>query len=235
MPLEIIGAGFGRTGTTSLKAALEQIGFGPCHHMDEVVGSPAQIDHWQRIADGEPPDWDTVFADFRSACDWPSCTHWEALAAHFPDAKIVLTVRDEARWYDSVAETIYPASYLLPAWLQRCIPQLDRANRMIVAKVWQGEFGGRFEDRDHALSVYREHVAAVRERADPERLLVFEVKDGWSPLCAFLGVPEPETPFPHLNDARQIRRVIAIARALGWLALAGAGIAALALLYWLLG
>ena len=162
MALQVIGAGFGRTGTTSLKAALEQLGFSKCHHMEEVIKSRAQVRYWQTLAAGGEVDWDEVFEGFQSSCDWPSCSYWEPLTHRYPDAKVVLTVRDADRWYDSAAETIYPANYLVPRWLQAMIPPLARANRMIIASVWEGVFGGRFEDREQAVRIYREHNARVQ-------------------------------------------------------------------------
>jgi len=220
MALQVIGAGFGRTGTTSLKAALEQLGFSKCHHMEEVMKSGAQVRFWQTLSDGGEVAWDEVFDGFQSSCDWPSCSYWEELHHHYPDAKIVLTVRDETRWYESVLETIYPATFLLPGWLEWLVPPLARLNKMIVASIWNGVFGGRFEDREHALQVYRDHIARVKATAPPDRLLVFEAKDGWAPLCSFLNVAVPENDYPHLNDAAQIRRLIRAVRALGWLSLA---------------
>jgi hypothetical protein len=228
MTLRVVGAGFGRTGTTSLKAALEKLGFQKCHHMQEVG---PQIGAWQDLADGKSVDWDEVFEGFQASCDWPSCTYWEELSHHYPEAKVLLTVRDEGRWYDSVAETIYPASFFVPEWLARRIPVYKRYHKMVIDQVWDGVFEGRFEDRDHALSVYRAHNARVKERCDPSRLLVFEVKDGWAPLCKFLEVPVPDEPFPHLNDAKMIRGALLAARILGWGLLAAAvlGVAALVL------
>jgi hypothetical protein len=215
MALRVIGAGFGRTGTTSLKAALEQLGFGKCHHMNEVRGN--QVAAWQSIAEGGKPDWDTIFEGFESSCDFPSCTYWEELSAYYPDAKVILTVRDEGRWWESVAETIYAGSFVVPQWLMAVMPgPLRRFNRMVIAQVWDGVFGGRFLDREHATRIYRDHNADVKERCDAERLLVFEASEGWQPLCEFLGVPVPEGPYPHLNDAKQIRRMITIARVVGW-------------------
>jgi hypothetical protein len=221
MALQVIGAGFGRTGTTSLKAALEQLGFSKCHHMEEVMKSGAQVRFWQTLADGGEVVWDDVFEGFQASCDWPSCSYWEQLHRHYPDAKIVLTVRDEARWYESVSATIYPVTFVLPRWLQWLVPPIARLNKMIVATVWDGDFGGRFEDREHALKIYRDHIKHVQATARRDQLLVFKVKDGWAPLCSFLNVPVPENDYPHLNDAAQIRRVIFAIRALGWLLLAG--------------
>ena len=221
MALQVIGAGFGRTGTTSLKAALEQLGFSKCHHMQEVMKSGAQVRLWQALSDGDEVVWDEVFEGFQASCDWPSCSYWERLQHHYPDAKIVLSVRDESRWYESVLETIYPASFLLPRWLESLVPPFARMNKMVVASVWDGVFEGRFEDREHALQVYRDHNAHVKATAPPDQLLVFEAKDGWGPLCDFLNVPVPENDYPHLNDAAQIRRMILAVRVLGWLSIAG--------------
>jgi hypothetical protein len=229
MALQVIGAGFGRTGTTSLKAALEQLGFSKCHHMEEVMKSGAQVRFWQALANGEEVDWDEVFDGFQASCDWPSCSYWEQLHHHYPDAKIVLSVRDESRWYESVLETIYPVTFVVPRWLTALVPPLARIQKMIVTSIWNGVFDGRFEDREHALQVYRDHIEHVKATAPGDRLLVFEAKDGWVPLCNFLDVPVPESDYPHLNDAAQIRRMIRAVRAVGWLSLAGllGGLAAL--------
>ena len=221
MTLQVIGAGFGRTGTTSLKAALEQLGFSKCHHMDEVMKSGAQIRFWLALSNGDGVVWDDVFEGFQASCDWPSSQYWEQLHHHYPDAKIILTVRDESRWYESVLKTIYPATFLLPMWLEWLVPPLARLNRMIVAIVWDGVFGGRFEDREHALRIYRDHIARVKATAPSDQLLVFEAKDGWAPLCNFLNVPVPENDYPHLNDAVQIRSMVVAVRTFGWLSLAG--------------
>ena len=170
MALQVIGAGFGRTGTTSLKAALEQLGFSKCHHMTDVMKSGAQVRFWLALANGSGAVWDEVFEGFRASCDWPSCNYWEELHHHYPDAKIVLTVRDEQRWYESVSQTIYPATFVLPDWLAWLVPPFARLNRMIVATVWDGVFGGRFEDREHALQIYRDHIDHVKATAPGDRL-----------------------------------------------------------------
>jgi hypothetical protein len=180
--LDVIGAGFGRTGTLSLKSALERLGFGPCHHMVELIENAEQISRWRRLADGETPEWDAVFRGYRSTADWPSVRFWRETTDHFPQAKVILTVRDPRRWYESVAQTIHQAEADL---------------------LWVGEFDGRFEDMDHAIEVFNEHNEAVRREISPDRLLVFEVAQGWEPLCAFLGVPVPDEPFPRTNDRQE--------------------------------
>ena len=235
MALQVIGAGFGRTGTTSLKAALEQLGFSKCHHMEEVMTSRSQTAFWwalaERGANTADTGWDEIFEGFQASCDWPSSTYWEELHRHYPEAKIILTVRDEQRWYESCSATIYSISFLVPTWIMRMIPPLHRMNTMVIASVWDGVFHGRFEDRDHAVKIYRAHVAYVKATAPPDKLLVFEAKQGWEPLCQFLGVPVPEGSYPHLNDSARFKLVIRVVRTVGWLVpVALAGIVATLLL-----
>jgi hypothetical protein len=217
--LEIIGAGFGRTGTLSLKTALEQLGFSPCHHMQEVMTSREQVDHWHDACEGGKPDWDLVFRRYRAACDWPSSAYWEELCDHFSDAKVILTVRDPRRWYQSTAETIYPISTRLPRWLLWAIPRLRRWQQMVIATIWEGTFDGRFEDEDHAVRVFEENSERARRVVAPDRLLVFDARDGWEPLCAFLGVPVPEGPYPHVNEAARMKRAAKALEVLRWLPL----------------
>lgn len=211
--LEIIGAGFGRTGTTSLKTALEELGFGPCHYMLGLFDDPAQIPMWRRAARGDAMDWSKVFAGYRSSVDWPSARFWRELAAHFPNAKVILTVRDPESWYVSALSSIYAAAVA---------PVPDDADPLFVGMrdmslevVWDGQFGGRFVDRAHAIRVFEEHNAAVMREIPPERLLTFDVSAGWAPLCGFLGVPVPDEPFPHSNDRSTFTSDIDARRAAG--------------------
>jgi Sulfotransferase domain len=197
--LDVIGAGFGRTGTLSLKSALERLGFGPCHHMVELAESTEQVSLWKRLADGETPDWDAVFRAYRSTADWPSVRFWRQITDHFPQAKVVLTVRDPQRWYESVAQSIYLAA----AGPAPAEPAMARMREVVRGLLWDGEFDGRFEDRDYAIEVFNSHNEAVRREISPDRLLVFEVGQGWEPLCAFLGVPVPDEPFPRTNDRQE--------------------------------
>jgi hypothetical protein len=94
MTLKVIGAGFGRTGTSSLKQALEDLGFGPCHHMTEVIAHPQQVPVWEAAMNGEPVEWEDVFHAYQSAVDWPSAAFYEPLMERYPDARVILTVRD---------------------------------------------------------------------------------------------------------------------------------------------
>jgi hypothetical protein len=203
--LKIIGAGFGRTGTASAKAALETLGFGPCYHMKELFTDPSRLRGWLRAAAGEPVDWAEVFAGYAATVDWPGAAFWRELAEAYPEAKVLLTVRDPDRWYDSVAGTIYRTRGLGDSVLP---PELRAQPRLVEELVWQGTFDGRFEDRDHAVGVYRAHIAEVRATVRADRLLEYDVAQGWEPLCAFLGAGIPDAPFPHLNTAESMRQRI---------------------------
>ncbi|HVV20526.1 MAG TPA: sulfotransferase [Pseudonocardiaceae bacterium] len=191
--VDVVGAGFGRTGTLSLKAALERLGFGPCLHMEEVLASPDATARWTGV--GPDADWDALFRGYRSTVDWPGARFWRELVGHYPAAPVILTVRDRDAWYDSADTALYR-----PYVHVRDGNGVAAMKAMLGSVIWDGTFDGRFADRDHALRVFDEHSAAVRREIPAQRLLVFEVAQGWAPLCDFLGVPVPDEPFPHLND-----------------------------------
>lgn len=194
--LAVLGIGLGRTGTASLKIALEQLGFGPCHHMLELFSRPGDAERWQARARGEPVGWDQLLGGFRSTVDWPSVWFWRELVRDFPDAKIILTVRDPERWYDSISNTIFKA-------LEQPLPENDLAARgqRIMAKdiIVERHFDNRPHDKAHVLARYAEHNAEVQRSVPAARLLTYDVAEGWAPLCAFLGVPVPDAPFPTVN------------------------------------
>jgi hypothetical protein len=200
MALEVIGAGLGRTATFSLKFALEHLGFGPCYHMSEVfAGARRNVPLWLDVVRGKP-DWDAVFAGFKSTTDYPACTYWRELAAFYPRAKIVLTVRDAGAWFDSVSETIFS---------QKMQASFEGTP---VAALMQGvvfdAFGGRTNDRAFMTDWFERRNRAVIESLPASRLLVFSARQGWEPLCAFLGVPVPKVPFPRVNSRDEISHTI---------------------------
>lgn len=202
--MRVIGAGFGRTGTYSLKTALEQLGCGPCYHMVEVFDKPRHVELWQAAAEGRPVDWGELFAGYNSAVDWPACSFYEQLMELYPEAKVLLTVRDPEKWYRSVMNTIYPTSKMEPE-----SPEVRAHRRMVNTLIWQGTFDGRTEDKQHAIAIFERHNEEVRRRVPAERLLVYEVKEGWEPLCRFLDVPVPvDKPFPRLNDTAEFQQRI---------------------------
>ncbi|MHB8746590.1 MAG: sulfotransferase family protein [Gammaproteobacteria bacterium] len=197
MALKIIGSGFGRTGTKSLKEALTQLGFGPCHHMYEVMDHPEQVAHWQAIAADKPVDWSVVFAGYSAQVDWPGAHVWRETVAAFPDARVVHSVRPDEDWWNSFSKTI---AKLMATYEKMPLPphisgMMDACRVMIE----NGTFGGKITDRETALAAYRRRTDEVRATIPAARLLVFNVAEGWEPLCRFLEVPVPDTPFPHHN------------------------------------
>ena len=206
MALSVIGAGFGRTGTLSLKQALEQLGLGPCHHMEEVMAHPEQIPIWHAAGRGETVDWEILLKGYRSSVDWPSAQFWRELAARYPAAKIVLTVRDTERWYESFSGTILTlirhAGETPPDSTIRSI--LDMSMDVIVKRA----FDGRMDDPAWIKAGFERHIAAVKAAIPPERLLVFQVADGWGPLCDFLGKPIPATAFPRTNSTPEFWELV---------------------------
>jgi hypothetical protein len=222
--VKVIGAGFGRTGTMSLKVALEELGFGPCYHMVEVFEHPEHVDFWQSAWRGEPVDWDGFLGGYEATVDWPACTFYEELLQRHPDAKVLLSVRNPERWYESTRNTIYEInkitagsrlSHATFSFVGLFVPGVFKIGRMGNEIIWHGTFDGRFEEKHHAIEVFEQHNEEVRRRVPKERLLVYEVKEGWGPLCEFLGVEEPAKPFPRLNDAAEMRRRIRSVQALG--------------------
>lgn len=205
MSLKVIGAGFGRTGTLSLKYALEQIGFGPCYHMIETRAHPEHDALWLALARGQSDDWHGILDGYAASVDWPAIMIWKELATAYPDAKVILTLRDPERWYESAAKTIFARMReFADAMTCNDAASIDPARRvhmqMVNAVVVDKAFGGDL-GRDHAIEVFNAHNDEVRRTIPPERLLVYESGQGWGPLCEFLGVPVPETAYPRVNTA----------------------------------
>lgn len=200
--LAVIGAGFGRTGTMSLKIALEKLGMSPCYHMTEMVKNPAHPALWAAAGRGEPVDWAALFGRYRATVDWPGCLYYRELMEFYPAAKVVLTVRDADSWYDSVAHTLYS---LKNATDSRRAARGDQQPVIYANRIWDELFGGRFSDRQHTIDVYLRHNAEVVRTVPPDRLLVYQVSEGWPPLCALLGLEAPAQPFPRVNDTQAFR------------------------------
>jgi len=192
MGLSVIGAGYGRTGTLSLKRALEMLGYVKCHHMIEVINKPGEPDKWLDAIDNPNVDWDDLFEGFQACVDWPACHFYKALADYYPDAKVILTVRDPLDWFQSMSATT----------LGVIRPRLaDRGSRNLGTElVVKGAFEGNIDDAEHGVAIFERHTREVIASIAPERLLVYDVREGWGPLCAFLGKPVPAEPFPRVNS-----------------------------------
>ena len=190
MALKVIGTGLGRTGTMSMKLALEQLGFGPCHHMVEVFMHPESVPLWVAAGQGKP-DWDALFDGYASMVDHPGCRFWRELMDYYPDAKLIHTVRDPNRWFDSTQATIFaPDSGAVKP------PEPMREFFSMVME----EYEGRQHERDYMVEHFQRHTDDVLATVPPERLLVFDSAQGWAPLCAFLDVAVPDRPYPSENS-----------------------------------
>ena len=206
MSLKVIGAGFGRTGTLSLKLALEELGLGPCYHMIEVNAHREHDALWLALARSEASDWRLMLQGYASTVDWPTTYVWKELAAANPQAKLILTLRDPDAWYASAAATIFARMIefeTLRAEALRSDPAaIDEARRrhmeMINTLIVENTFGGSL-DKDNAIAVFNAHNEEVRRSVPREKLLVYESGDGWEPLCAFLDMPVPSAPYPKVN------------------------------------
>jgi Sulfotransferase domain len=190
--IRVIGTGFGRTGTDSMREALNILGFGPCHHMGQVNANPEQKRLWRALAAGAEPDWDQLFAGYASCMDWPSAHYWRQLIRVFPDARVIHTWRSAESWWTSFEGTIL-----------KVIEQSSEPESLAVALVAAQALQGKPSDREHAIALYEANVAAVRATVPADRLLVHGLGDGWGPLCAHLGVPVPEGPYPSRNASAE--------------------------------
>jgi hypothetical protein len=199
MALKVIGSGLGRTGTLSLKAALTTLGVGPCHHMVEVFANPASVPLWVAAGKGQA-DWEAIFDGFRSMVDYPGCRYWRELADYYPEAKVLHSVRDADEWFDSTQATIFaprgPGEGGGPPGMGEFFALMH------------SDFAEHIHDRAFMTDYFRRHTEAVIAAIPPERLLVYEAGQGWEPLCAFLGAPIPDEPYPSENSrAEFISRV----------------------------
>ncbi|MGB0522590.1 MAG: sulfotransferase family protein [Flammeovirgaceae bacterium] len=209
MPVKVIGAGLGRTGTMSLKLALEYLGYGPCFHMVELLQEPQRLSYLKTLHKTGKTNWSEFFSGFNSTVDYPTCLYYDQLLQENPAAKVILTERDPEKWYESVYQTIYRGKPKGFKDITRLVKNLIFSKDMRkVAPVfmhndtliWNGQFKGKFEDKQAAIEIYLQHNEQVKKTVPAEQLLVFQVTEGWQPLCTFLGEPTPDIPFPRSHQ-----------------------------------
>lgn len=200
MALRIIGAGMGRTGTASLKVALETLGVGRCYHMTEVMKNPESVNEWINAAEGKP-DWDKIFSGYSATVDNPGCNFWKELAAYYPEAKVILTTRDANKWFESTNETIHSAEF---AGFMKNSP----FGEMIQKTMWD-RMENRMQDKGHMVDFFNRHSTEIISSIPAKRLLVYQVSDGWEPLCEFLDVPVPDMEFPRINSRNETKDLLA--------------------------
>ncbi|MFG0257647.1 MAG: sulfotransferase family protein [Phycisphaerales bacterium JB043] len=203
MPLKLIGAGLGRTGTASTKIALEKLGYGPCYHMAEVVAEPTRMAGWLDAASGKP-DWEAIFEGYASTVDYPAASYWRQLSEYYPDARVLLNVRDPEKWFESVNDTILSDEIVETG---RGTPHGEFLNATVYTIM-----DNRMSEREFMIEHFNHHVDEVKRTIDPSRLLVYEVRQGWKPLCDFLGVPVPDEPFPRVNSREETKQMLAMLR-----------------------
>ncbi len=196
--LQVVGAGLGRTGTHSLKLALERLLDGPCYHMIEVWGHPDHLDMWRRAALGEQVEWSSFLGDYVACVDWPGCSFWREMADDNPDAIILLSTRETPEaWWTSASQTIFE--------VMNRPEHLPPDFAAMIDALFGNRFSRKFDDQAAQIDAYERHNAEVRATADRARLVEWTTGDGWEPICNALGVPVPDDPFPHANTTDDFR------------------------------
>ena len=234
MNIKVIGAGFGRTGTASLRDALEKLDFDKCYHMSDLFKNDNAL-KWLQKVESNNVAWDVLLDGCKAGVDWPVAAFYKELAELNPDAKVILTVRDADSWYRSITSTIYPMSRLIPAWQRWIHPNLNARYKLLNKLIWNGIFQGRLEDAEFAKDVFNKHNEAVQQHLGPDRLLVYEVSQGWEPLCEFLNVPVPaDIAFPRKNASQDRKKDITRLRVQRLAPYAVLGAIVFALLAWML-
>jgi hypothetical protein len=195
MTISLIGAGYGRTGTLSLKSALETLGYNKCHHMIEVINTPGEPERWMQAIDAETVDWESMLEGYEATVDWPACHFYKALADYYPKAKVLLSVRDPMAWFESMSATTLRV-------IRKRMQASDagQPKNLGTELVVNAAFGGEIDDAEHAIRMFNQHTKDVVEAIDPSRLLIFDVREGWAPLCQFLDKPVPDAAFPRVNS-----------------------------------
>jgi hypothetical protein len=217
MSIKIIGAGFPRTGTTTLKESLETLGYKHVYHMKELLVNPDKLHYWQTLAETGDTDWESLYQGYDATVDFPGYPWYKAHMKKYPDAKVILTVRDFEAWYKSVDSTVFRAGPQTPGEKIKMMGKLlasARARKVVKCikffkkTFFANELQGQFQDKAFAKKAWEDHIADVKATVPKDKLLVYDVRDGWGPLCKFMGVPEPSEPLPHLNKKENFKEML---------------------------
>ena len=210
MSIQVIGAGMGRTGTLSLKQALEELGYVKCHHMFELLQNPPQLPYWKELYKNGTTDLDTLLTGYMAIVDFPGALFYKKLMQKYPDAKVILTVRDPEKWYKSCRDTIFNMPEGFDRFMMKLVglfkPEVGHISRTLdfnKEAIWKVLFEDKFSDKTFAINTFNKWNEEVKQYVPKDKLLVFEVQEGWEPLCAFLNKPVPATPFPRVNDTEE--------------------------------
>ncbi len=210
MTIKVIGAGMGRTGTATLKVALETLGFTKCYHSTSLADHPTHGPQWIGLLEGKALDWAQLYAGYQGTMGLPTVFFYKEIMAQYPEAKVILTMRDAESWYQSASQTIFKlptrGQMVMMGLIARFNPKLKTAMYILpVARRVSAHFLGDDLTKERAIEFYQRHNAEVQQQVPPEKLLVYDVKEGWEPLCHFLDVPVPATPFPHTNTRAEFQ------------------------------
>ena len=217
MSIKVIGAGFPRTGTTTLKRSLESLGYNKTYHMKELLVNPEKLHHWEELEKTRTTDWDKLYEEYEASVDYPGYPYYKEQMEKYPDAKVILTVRPFDKWYKSVESTVWKAGpQTLPEklgmmWKMLTNPRIKKV--VMVIKMFKriffgNQLQGRFEDKEFAEKVWNDHIEEVKAHVPAEKLLIYDVRDGWEPLCKFLDKPVPPEPLPHLNKRENFKEML---------------------------
>ena len=217
MSIQIIGAGFPRTGTTTLKQALQVLGYKDTYHFKDLIAHPKKLVHWKELETKGTTDFDTLFDGYKATVDFPGYPYYKILMNQYPDAKVILSVRDVDKWYDSTSKTIRksgPQTVLAKiVLLSKMIFNTSLRDTFLCIRFMKKtylskQFNGQFDSESHAKSVFHKHIEDVKAYVPKDKLLVFDVAEGWQSLCEFLNVPIPTEDFPHLNKKENFHEMV---------------------------
>lgn len=217
MSIKIIGAGLPRTGTNTLKASLETLGFSQTYHMKELLMNPENLHYWLTLEETGTMDWDTLYQGYQATVDFPAYPWYKEHMKRYPDAKVILTVRPFEKWYNSVYSTVWTAgpqtlgeklSMMAKMAFNPRVRKIINCVKFPKRMLFKVHFQDRFEDKAFTEEVFNKHIADVKAYVPADKLLVYDVRDGWGPLCAFLGAPEPKEALPHLNKREDFKGML---------------------------
>ena len=218
MPIKIIGAGLPRTGTNTLKASLEKLGYVKTYHMKDLLSNPTMLHHWLTLEKTSNTNWDELYNGYEATVDFPAYPWYKEHMKQYPDAKVILTVRPFEDWYASIKSTIWQAGpqtlkqkllMLLKLMMNPKLKRVAMCVKFAKRMIFKQHFENRLQDKAFAEQVFNKHIEQVKAFVPPEKLLVYDVSQGWEPLCKFVGVPVPNEPLPHLNKKENFKEMLA--------------------------
>ena len=202
MTISLIGAGYGRTGTLSLKSALETLGYSKCHHMIEVIRNPGEPEKWLQAIDAKTVNWESLLEGYEATVDWPACHFYQELADYYPKAKVLLSIRDPFEWFESMSATTLG---VIRKRMQAS--NAGQPKNLGTELVGNAALGGEIDDAEHAIRMFNQHTKEVVDIIDSDRLLIYNVREGWEPLCQFLDKPVPDAAFPRVNSRDEFEEI----------------------------